>query len=89
MPIIEVRFISFPRKIRRCDNCHDEITRDCFRLFGHAEASDTPYPIFQCLTCSRYTNDQKLIEALHLAGFQTYDESWKGQHDTQSKKTSS
>jgi hypothetical protein len=52
MPLLSVRIIKRPRKIRTCEVCFRDITGEQVRLYGMADVGDKPYMTFIHQTCA-------------------------------------
>jgi len=61
MPVLSVRIIKNPRKMRRCDNCGRYIDGETIRIYGMADYGDKPSELCFHRGCIS-SNTLKLIE---------------------------
>ena len=58
--IISASIIKKPRRIRKCDTCHREITGPTLRLYGSAGRGDPPYVVYIHPDCTE-SGERKIM----------------------------
>ena len=76
MPILSLRIVSSPRKVRYCENCGKRITGEQIRLYGMADYGDKPYNVFLHRECVVSKDASAMLRAAELqrASAQSGDE---------------
>lgn len=63
MPILAVRIVKNPRRVRYCPECLRRIDGETIDLYGMAEYGDKPYHLYLHRTCIKSTDALGKIRA--------------------------